>query len=796
MSLADKIIKNTFYYILFQFFGFIFPLILTPFIISYIGEVQFGIYALVLGFIGMFNLFDLSISSSFIVFISRYNVKKDFENLNKYFNTGLFFYFLFSVVIAIIGFIFSKPLLSLLNIPKELFETSVKVFNIGLIVFLITSSFTIFSSVLISLQKMYITSMAGILIGLTNLIVTIIILKAGYGLTGLMWVQVMIAVAGAAVNIFYAMKFLPELKVGFRHFGKEPVREMTKFGAQMQISKLATFASEKYDEFLLAYFSILNNVTYFNLANRISRAGRLIPFQILPQIAPAASELAAKGEREKLNELFSDATKYLTLVSVPVFIFIFVFSDLIITTWVGPGYELSSNILRIMCVGQLINMTFSAPGNSIIPNTGIPKYQMAEGLLNLCINIVLSFLLIKFFGIYGAAIGNTVSIIISSTYILIVSAAFFNRNKLRFFSASYIKPAVAGLVSGVISFALYYLLSNFVLQSAGRIKGIIYIGVFTILFCVLYFLMILKLKYLTAKDKSLIGRMLLKFAEATGLKKNENAKEVSEYFYSGELVSFVVVTFNRLGFLKKCLTSLIETSDKIHYELIVVDNASTDGTSEYLKKLQSSNPKIRVINPGKNIGINAKALGVENTKGEFIIGIDDDVIFFPEGWVEKMIHGYKAIPMMGYLATDVIQDETTNGAKPPPENYYDEYFDDGNITLQVGPTGGWCFMISRKVYNEIGKLRSFEGRIFYPEDGDYINRIRDKGMKYGILEGVKVYHATGEFHNKEFKKVYDEKYADYKKGEPFFYRLKTKLKKLFSVNRYIEKLNELASKNN
>lgn len=91
MSLADKVIKNTFYYVIFQLFGFLFPLILTPFIISSIGEVQFGIYALVLGFIGMFSLFDLSISSSFVVFISRYYVKKDFVNLNKYLNTGLFF---------------------------------------------------------------------------------------------------------------------------------------------------------------------------------------------------------------------------------------------------------------------------------------------------------------------------------------------------------------------------------------------------------------------------------------------------------------------------------------------------------------------------------------------------------------------------------------------------------------------------------------------------------------------------------------------------------------------------------
>ena len=135
MSLSDKVIKNTFYYIIFQLLGFAFPLILTPLIISKIGEVQYGIYIIVFGFVGIFGLFDLSLSSSFIIFISRFYIKKDFINLNKYFNTGLFFYIIFSFVIVIAGFLFSNSLLSLLNIPEDLYDKSVKIYYIGLLIF-------------------------------------------------------------------------------------------------------------------------------------------------------------------------------------------------------------------------------------------------------------------------------------------------------------------------------------------------------------------------------------------------------------------------------------------------------------------------------------------------------------------------------------------------------------------------------------------------------------------------------------------------------------------------------------
>ena len=180
-SLADRVIKNSYYQVLLQLFTFVFPIILTPLIISKIGEVQFGIYALILGFIAVFGLFDLSFSSSFIVFISRYFEKKDEQNLNSYFNTGLFFYIAFSIIICTAGFLLSQPILSLLNIPADLTVVSKQVYLIGLTVFFVNSVFAIFPSVLISIQKMYLTSAAGIAGGIINFVLTVIALYSGYG---------------------------------------------------------------------------------------------------------------------------------------------------------------------------------------------------------------------------------------------------------------------------------------------------------------------------------------------------------------------------------------------------------------------------------------------------------------------------------------------------------------------------------------------------------------------------------------------------------------------------------------
>ena len=72
MSLSEKVIKNTYYYFFSQVISLLMPLFLTPFIIMKIGDTQFGIYTLILGVLGTFGLLDLSLSTSFIKFISEY----------------------------------------------------------------------------------------------------------------------------------------------------------------------------------------------------------------------------------------------------------------------------------------------------------------------------------------------------------------------------------------------------------------------------------------------------------------------------------------------------------------------------------------------------------------------------------------------------------------------------------------------------------------------------------------------------------------------------------------------------
>lgn len=785
MPLIDKVVKNTFYNIISQIAGYLFPIFLVPIIISKIGQTEFGIYAIAYGFIGAFTLFDFGVSTSFVKFISEYYYKNDFDGLNSTINIGALFYLCFTSLFWFLGFVFSEFIIHYINIPPEALDKGRFALHISLAIFFVATNSNIFVSVLISLQKMYVNSFLTIIIGVLNFVSIIVVLLMGYGIYGLLYCQLFTVILGTVLNIVLAKKYLPEMSFGIRYLKLSFLKKMTSFGAQMQVSKLAGFFSEKYDEFLLSVFSLLENVTFFNISGRIVRFAKLVPMQFIVQVAPVAAELNSRSDKNKLVTLFRDTTKYLTFVTIPISVFIFIFADEIIFTWMGSGFEISSYLLRILIVGMIVNMIVSSPGNSILPNIGIPKYQMYEGILHFLFNIIISYFLIKNYGLIGAAYGNMIATVVSSVYVFIVSVRYFQNKYFDVMIHEYLLPFSLSLFAGMV---LYFGLKfsntlGFVISN--RINGIAFFVVAVLIYSFIYLYIILDTNYLNGRNILAMAKIVLKFFPFVKVK-NRKTHELKKY--DGELVSVVILTYNKIKALKLCVVSLLPTLSEINKEIIIWDNNSDDGTTEYLKELESTHSFIKVIYSTVNIGNNAKSRLVDLARGGFIIGVDDDVISFPELWVEKMVSAYKSVPFMGYLVADVFQDGKTNGAKLSEENYTNKEYYDGKIIIQSGPVGGWCFMISREVYEETGKLLTIMDRKFIFEDGDYQLRVTYSGFQSGILKDVKVYHATGDYYNETLGNPLKTKYTEALKPLPLTYKVKRKVINFFNVTKKFRKL--------
>ncbi len=101
--------------------------------------------------------------------------------------------------------------------------------------------------------------------------------------------------------------------------------------------------------------------------------------------------------------------------------------------------------------------------------------------------------------------------------------------------------------------------------------------------------------------------------------------------------SIVLVTFNQLVFTRACVVSLLANTPICpEYEVVVVDNASTDGTPEYLQEAAERQPRIRLIRNAENRGF-APAVnqGLRKARGDLLVVLNNDTLV-PRGWLEGL----------------------------------------------------------------------------------------------------------------------------------------------------------------
>ncbi|GHU20920.1 hypothetical protein FACS1894163_13920 [Spirochaetia bacterium] len=132
------------------------------------------------------------------------------------------------------------------------------------------------------------------------------------------------------------------------------------------------------------------------------------------------------------------------------------------------------------------------------------------------------------------------------------------------------------------------------------------------------------------------------------------------------LVSAIIPTHNRLELLKKSIQSVLnQTYEEI--ELIVVDDASTDGTKEYC--LQKNNFIYLRIEPEKSRGGNhTRNLGIKKAHGEYIAFLDDDDEWLPEK-TSKQVEFLNDNPEIGLVYSGCIVRKITHDSEIEKEQY-------------------------------------------------------------------------------------------------------------------------------
>lgn len=207
-------------------------------------------------------------------------------------------------------------------------------------------------------------------------------------------------------------------------------------------------------------------------------------------------------------------------------------------------------------------------------------------------------------------------------------------------------------------------------------------------------------------------------------------------------VSIIILGFNQLEYTKLCIES-IQKNTKQDYELILIDNGSQDGTSDYFKSIE----KAKVIINSENLGV-AKGWnqGLRVSTGEYLCILNNDTIV-PPFWLENMVRLVESSPTIG-----IVGPRSNNISGPQkvltPElknqkdilEFAQSFQRDNNLSAFEFPRiTGFCMVYSRQVFKEVGFFDERYGKGNF-EDDDYCLRTRYLGYRLLVANDSFVFH--------------------------------------------------------
>ena len=221
------------------------------------------------------------------------------------------------------------------------------------------------------------------------------------------------------------------------------------------------------------------------------------------------------------------------------------------------------------------------------------------------------------------------------------------------------------------------------------------------------------------------------------------------------VLSITICTYNRLEYLKKCLTSILDqTQGSQIIEINIIDNNSTDNTKNYISERQKKFPEINYYLEKKQGISHARNLSFKVCKGDFLAFVDDDAVI-NKNWLESLLNELKTQNQNIVYGGPIYPKFETEPEKWIDKNYFVREFKEtdgflGTIKSKEGFSGGnMCisknlFFKSDEFNTEIGMTG---GNLGLGEEPDFFYKLvkNNKEVKLYNISEMSITHSEASY---------------------------------------------------
>jgi O-antigen/teichoic acid export membrane protein len=423
-------------------------LLLVPFTLYKLGVAGYGTWAILSTIINLAWLMDPGLGPTVTKFVAEFSGTNDLSEIRRVLDASLALCLFMSALASCFLWFCSHVII------REFFSgpaspSASEILSLWPLVLLCISTFLMeapFLALINGRQRMDLTNALIFTAELFSALTTVVVLCAGAKVRGLLVAQLVTSLLILVGSIIISSRLLPSVTPNPFRCNFVSLRKIISFSAPLYAGYVMTTLQGELGKLYLARFVGVVPVGWYSVAIQGAIKVKRIPDPLLGPLLAAASQLDAGRECKKLEELHFRTHKYLALVAVPLVVFVVTSAKTLVHLWVGTHLEPIAITFALLVIGNLFTQV-GTPTYFIMVARGILTPAVCSAVLAAALNIVLSYIFIKYYGFSGAALGTAIPMIISTVYFFMVCRRHFHAQLYQTLRRAYVKPLLCSLVA-------------------------------------------------------------------------------------------------------------------------------------------------------------------------------------------------------------------------------------------------------------------------------------------------------------------------------------------------------------
>ena len=394
-------------------------LLMTPFIISSLGDAEYGVYKLVSSVTVYLLLLDLGMGNSVVRYISKYKENGDIENSRKFFGVCIIFYAIISAIVLLLGAIL---ILEFQNIfAKGLSDSQIELSKHLLLLTVINAAImlgtSVFNNIIISYSKFAISKGTSIIHIIVRFSLTMIAMSIGYKSLAIVAINLILTIVSRAFHIFYVLLVL-KLTPSFKNIRFDFVRDIIAYSSFILLQMIATQINSYADQVLLGMFvsSSAVIIAVYGVGTQLVQYFQSIGQAMGGILMPGVVKMIESGANSKQlqQEMIRIGRFSLSILGI-IFVGFAVNGKAFLKLWIGETY-LDSYYVALILMFAYVFILSESIGTQILWAKNKHQLQSLIKFVIVILNVILTIVLIKWNPLIGATIGTFISLMLGDVF--------------------------------------------------------------------------------------------------------------------------------------------------------------------------------------------------------------------------------------------------------------------------------------------------------------------------------------------------------------------------------------------